>query len=117
MSNIPKIHKNKTPIRLHYIAEWADKRNMKQADIVKELNVDKGTVSKWFSGALPKETNVLALAEMFKIEPEFIFRHPDDDWLAKFFLEKAEHERERAISILKAAFPETTFEKARRDAS
>jgi hypothetical protein len=38
-------------------------------------------------------------------EPAALFRHPDDDWLARFFRGKSEEERYRIRQILEAAFP------------
>ena len=41
MGQPTKIHMNKQPIRIHYIKEWAAKRNLKQKDIVHQIGVDK----------------------------------------------------------------------------
>lgn len=105
MPNVVKIHEGKTPQRIHYLTEWAERRGMTQADIVRLLGVNKGTVSKWFGGALPQESNILALAEIFAIEPTQLFRHPDDDWLAQLFRDRSEEERRRMIATIEAAFP------------
>ena len=94
--------------RVHYIPEWAEKRRMRQVDIVEGLNglVDKSTVSRWFAGSAPESKHLLALAELFQLEePVSLFRHPDDDWLARFFRGRSEEERYRIRQMLEAAFP------------
>ncbi|MDX1127469.1 helix-turn-helix domain-containing protein [Sinorhizobium medicae] len=106
MSNIPKIHGDKAPIRIHYIVEWADKRDLSQADIARELGADKSLVSRWFSGMLPKEDYLKRLAALFGTDVHGLFRHPDDDWLAKFFRDKTEEQKERAIEMLRIFFNE-----------
>lgn len=108
MARTPKIHASRNPPRLHFIPEWAAKRNIRQVDIVEELGVDKGTVSKWFSGkAFPTQENFFALAALFELEePNRIFSHPDDDWLKRLFDHRSAEERERIIRTIEAAFPE-----------
>lgn len=102
-----KIHKDKQPHRFHYIPEWARHRNVKQADIARGLQVDKSTVSRWFDGTLPAEDHLIALAGFLEAdEPAALFRHPDDDWLARFFRGRSAAQRKRAINILRAALEE-----------
>lgn len=105
MSNIKHIHSSKTPVRLHFIEEWAEKRNLSQADIVREIGADKGLVSRWFrSGVMPKEDYLEKLAALFGTDIHGLFRHPDEDWLARFFRDKSEAQREHAIQMLKVLF-------------
>ncbi|WP_026618320.1 helix-turn-helix transcriptional regulator [Ensifer sp. WSM1721] len=106
MSNIEEIHGGKSPIRIHYLPEWADKRNLSQADIVREIGVDKSLVSRWFDGTLPKAEYLERLAALFGTDVHGLFRHPDDDWLAKFFRDKTEEQKERAIEMLRIFFRE-----------
>jgi transcriptional regulator with XRE-family HTH domain len=106
--SVTRIHKGKTPTRIHYVAEWMEKRGLRPADIVDRMGVNKGTVSKWCGGALPSEENVLALADMFEIEPNDLFRHPDDDWLSRMFLGRKEKEAEQMREAL-SAFMERAF--------
>ncbi len=106
MARLVRIHQGKTPPRIHYIAEWAALRQIKRSQIIKDLGVDKGTVSRWFNGSLPLEKHLIPLAELLAApEPASLFRHPDDDWIARFFRERQADERERAIRMLDAAFP------------
>lgn len=104
MSRPSRIHKDKRPPRFHYIPEWAERRQVKQADIVRALEVDKGSVSRWFQGTIPVEQHLIALAGFLEAEePAALFRHPDDDWLAAFFRGRPAAQRQRAINILKAS--------------
>lgn len=105
MSNVTKIHKSKQPRRPHYIAEWAEARNLTQADLSRELGADKSVVSRWFSGTTPGVDWQERLAALFNCEPESLFRHPDDDWLSQFFQERSRDELERIKLMLEAAFP------------
>ncbi len=102
------------PNRLHYIPEWAEKRGLRQADIVRELQeagatVDKASVSRWFSGSMPDRKNLLALQALFGLdETASLFRHPDNDWIERFFSDKNEEERQRIQQMLEAAFPKAS---------
>ena len=101
-----KIHSGKQPRRLHYVVEWAARRQLRQADICRELSVDKSTVSRWFDGTLPSEVHLLALTGLFGLdEPVSLFRHPDDDWLSRLLRGRSEDERRRIKAMLEAAFP------------
>ena len=99
------IHAGKQPQRLHFIVEWAERRHLTQADISRELEVDKSSVSRWFAGTLPAEKHLLALAALLRIDVPGLFRHPDDDWLARFLRGRDEAERARIRATLEAAFP------------
>lgn len=103
MDNISTIHSDKTPKRIHFIVEWAEKFNMKQAYIVREIEVDKGLVSRWFGGTLPKQEYLEKLAALFEMEGDIsrIFRHPDDDWLLKL-LKPTDEGDEKIVDLLKA---------------
>ncbi len=105
MAQPTKIHRGKVPARLHFIAEWAEYRHFRQADVVREIGVDKSQVSRWFSGKLPEQANLDRLAALFSIEPNMLFRHPDEDWLARFLRGRTQEERERAKQMLQLAFP------------
>jgi transcriptional regulator with XRE-family HTH domain len=103
MAHPVRIHKNKTPRRNHYIAEWAERRAKKQADIVRALGADKGTVSRWFDGVIPTPDYLDQLAGFLQVdEITALFRHPDDDWLARLLRERPE-ERDRIRAIVEAA--------------
>jgi hypothetical protein len=63
------------------------------------------TLSRWYSGSTPSLEWQEKLALFFEIDREALFRHPDDDWIAKFFRGRSEEERERMKKMLEAAFP------------
>jgi hypothetical protein len=108
-TRVTHIHKGKTPHRLHFIPEWAEVRGKRQVDFVNAGLSDKGTVSKWFSGLLPQQDNLTRIANFLQVEDEnALFRHPDDDWLARFLKGRAQEERERIRQTLELAFPRQT---------
>jgi transcriptional regulator with XRE-family HTH domain len=104
MSNLTRIHTDKTPTRIHFIPEWAEHRNLRQADIVALTGADKGLVSRWFSGKLPGQNYLEALAGIFGVDVPALFRHPDDDWIRELFRSRSEAEREKVLNLMKAMF-------------
>lgn len=104
MSNVTKLNDFQPPVVIHFIAEWADKRGLRQADIVREIGADKGLVSRWFDGTVPKPEYLAKLAALFDTDIHGLFRHPDDDWLARFFRDKSAEQRDQAIKMLKLMF-------------
>lgn len=107
MSNPVKIHAGKTPTRVHFIVEWAEKRGLKQIDIVNEIGADKGLVSRWFKGTVPKPEYLEKLAALFHVDDiSSLFRHPDDDWVTQMFKDKTEDQKEKAIQMLRLFFNE-----------
>lgn len=110
-----KIHANKQPRRPHFISEWAERRGLSQADLARELPADKSVVSRWFAGASPGKEHQEKLAALFSIEPDEIFRHPDDNWLRRFFADRTEflellkerdaEELDRIEKMIRLTFP------------
>ncbi|WEX10325.1 helix-turn-helix transcriptional regulator [Chelativorans sp. AA-79] len=105
MTNPVRIHADKEPVRIHFIPEWAEHRNMRKADVAREIGADKGLVTRWFQGKLPSDAYLEKLAALFGTTVDGLFRHPDEDWLTQFFRDRNEEERERARRILETAFP------------
>lgn len=103
-----QIRASKQPRRPHFIPDWAEKRGLSQADLARETGADKSIVSRWYSGASPSVEWQERLAAFFHCDPESIFRHPDDDWIARFFRNRSAEEVERAKKLLEAAFPKRT---------
>lgn len=100
--------RSKQPNRPHFIPDWAERRKLRQADIARELEADKSVVSRWFDGATPSveyQEKLAALLVGDETSTESLFRHPDDDWLVKFFRDRSEDEIERIKATLEAAFP------------
>lgn len=102
-----RIHSGKTPIRRHYIEEWAGKRGLRKADISRETGADKSLVGRWFEGSVPGDEYLEKLGALFGTDREGLFRHPDEDWIAKFFKDRSDADRERAKELLTLAFPKT----------
>jgi transcriptional regulator with XRE-family HTH domain len=87
------IHSGKTPHRIHYIAEWAAKRNMRQIDVVTALGADKSSVSRWFGGSLPEQPYLERLTALLGAEEiNDLFRHPDDTWFKRMFQDRSQKE-------------------------
>jgi transcriptional regulator with XRE-family HTH domain len=106
MNAVIRIHKSKSPPRVHYIQEWIEKRGMRQADVVRALGVDKATVSRWCSGYMPENKNLGPLIEFLQLEaPSDLFRHPDDTWMRRFFEGRTREEMEHIKRSLEVTFP------------
>jgi predicted XRE-type DNA-binding protein len=106
MSDTPKIYANRQPRRPHYIEVWAEIRHMRQADIAEELGADKSLVSRWFSGSTPSVHWQERLAALFHLDtPDALFRHPDEDWMARFLRGRTRDEIDRIRQVLEVTFP------------
>lgn len=106
MENVTRIHRSKQPRRPHYIKEWAEHRGYAhQSDLAAEIGADKSVVSRWYGGTTPGLEWQEKLAALFDCEPESLFRHPDDDWLARFLQGRDREEVERIKRTLENAFP------------
>jgi transcriptional regulator with XRE-family HTH domain len=105
-TKVTRIHEDKNPRRIHFIAEWIDKRGLKQADVVRALGVDKATVSRWCSGYVPENKNLGPLVKFLQLEaPSDLFRHPDDTWMSRFFEGRTREELEHIRRSLEVTFP------------
>jgi len=110
---VTRIHKGKQPRRPHFLKEWMEARgNIKAADLAREINADKSLVSRWLDGSTPGVEYQEKLAAFFHCEPESIFRHPDDDWLTRFFRDRDREEIDRIKSSMEMAFPKKVSKKA-----
>lgn len=108
----PRAMDGNQPPRRHFIPEWAERRHMNQADLLRALSrlegepADKSTVSRWWAGSMPNRKHLKMLQGVFALEDfRDLFRHPDDDWMARFFKRMSEEERVRAKVILEQTFP------------
>lgn len=102
---IPTIHKSKQPRRPHYVREWAEKRGLRPVDLATELDVDKSLVTRWYQGSTPNEESLAKLGALFGVEPESMFRDPDEDWLARLLRGRDREEIQRIITTIETAFP------------
>lgn len=108
MADVTTIHSGRQPNRPHFIPDWAEKRNLSQADLARELGADKSVVSRWFKGSTPSLDWQKRLSALFRCERESLFRHPDDDWLSRFFKDRTAEEVEKMKQMLELAFPKRT---------
>jgi transcriptional regulator with XRE-family HTH domain len=108
MAKLHKVRSGSTGNRIHFIVEWAEKRGLSQADIVREIGADKSVVSRWFSGSLPSEKYLEPLAGLFATDVNGLFRHPEDDWMLRFLRERSIDELNRIRATLELAFPRKT---------
>ncbi len=112
----PILFKGRQPGRPHFIPEWAESHGYPtQSDLAEALEVDKSVVSRWYSVKSPSSPSVTyqeRLASLFgrEDEPDCIFRHPDDDWLRRFFQGREAEEVQRIKQTLEAAFPKKANE-------
>lgn len=74
---------------------------MDQADIVREMDLDKTTVWRWFAGAVPRHEHLERLVGLFALEePNDLFMHPDNNWLARRLRGANAQDVERAKALL-----------------
>lgn len=114
MAKVARIHKDKSPSRIHFLNEWLEHRRMSQADLVEATGVNKGTVSKWCSGALPSEGSLVSICGALQIGLNDLFRDPGDDWMSRMFHDRrnaelfkgrSNEELQRMLDTLRTAFP------------
>lgn len=111
MSNIAEVFQTKQGRRPHYLRAWAEFRHKKPADIIRDTGADKSLVSRWFDDEKPTTPSpkwIEILSGYFETEPEGLFRHPDEDWFARFFAGRKRDEVERMKATLETAFPRKT---------
>lgn len=115
MAKVAKIHQGKQPVRRHYLAEWLEARQLTPMDLLEKLNdperpmelneVDKSQVYRWLKGQMPQPAMQKRIADCLDMEdPGQLLRNPTDDWLARFFDDKTEKQKEAAIQMLKIWF-------------
>ncbi len=105
MAAITKIHASKQPMRPHFIKERVERRGLSQAEFAEEIGADKSQVSRWFKGQSPGKEWQERLAAYFDCEEEELFRHPDDDWMARLLRGRGADEIERIRQMIEIAFP------------
>lgn len=105
MAKVEQIHGQKTPIRRHFVKEWMEARNMEPVDLIEQLDADRSTVYRWMAGQMPQPDWQVRIAALFHIEPEALLRHPDADWLSRFFAGREAEERERIKQAMELAWP------------
>ncbi len=120
MTQVTEIHKNKSPVRRHFLAEWLEWRNLTPADLLDALNdpersmdlgyIDKSQVYRWLKGQMPQPAMQRRIAEGLDLnDPADLLRAPDPigDWFVEFVRGRSADEIERIQQTLQAAFPST----------
>lgn len=108
---ITTIYGKRQPKRPHYLREWVDRREFKtDAAFAEEVGADKSVVSRWLdedNPSTPGQEWQLKLGIFFgdQDDPADIFRHPDDDWIAKFFRDRKPDEIEHIKKSMETTFP------------
>ncbi|UZF93187.1 helix-turn-helix domain-containing protein [Bosea sp. NBC_00550] len=97
------------PRRPHHLKAWAQKRGLaRPTDLARELDIDKSMVTRWFQGTTPSEESLSKLGALFGVEPEALFRDPEEEWVARFLRGRSADEIERIKQTLEVAFPRKT---------
>jgi hypothetical protein len=105
---LPEIYARRQPRRPHYIAEWMQRRQIKRADLIDAIGVDKGMVSRWLDDEKPTTPGPEWTAKLNACfggegDPVDIFQHPDDDWFSRMVRNNTQDKVRQAIQILEAA--------------
>jgi transcriptional regulator with XRE-family HTH domain len=86
-----------------YLSEWREYRGLTQKQLGDRLGVTDVTVSRWELGNSLPNTNVLAaIAEALDIEPQDLYRHPDQPSADALLRGQPAEVRDQAISIIRA---------------
>ncbi len=89
--------------RRTYLAEWRENRGLTQQTLGDRLGVSDVTVSRWETGRALLNTNVLAaIAEALNIEPQDIYRHPDQPSADALLRDQPTEVRDQAIKLIQA---------------
>lgn len=80
---------------------------MRASDLIEQLDADRSTVYRWLDGQMPQPHWQERIAALFSIEPDVLLRHPDDDWLARFFQGRNEEEIARIKQAMELAWPKS----------
>lgn len=105
------IHQKRQPRRPHYLRDWVERREFDtDAAFAEAIGADKSVVSRWLdedNPSTPGREWVQKLGIFFGDEedPADIFRHPDDDWIAKFFRDRKPDEIEHIKKSMETTFP------------
>lgn len=105
------IYGKRQPRRPHYLREWVERREFEtDAAFAEAVGADKSVVSRWLDEDNPSTPGPewqLKLGIFFgdQDDPADIFRHPDDDWIAKFFRDRRPEEIEHIKKSMETTFP------------
>lgn len=90
----------KRPRRI-YLAEWREHRALSQKQLGERLGVTDMTVSRWERATSLLSTNVMAaIAEALSIEPQDLYRHPDQPSADELLRGVPPEVRQNAVEML-----------------
>lgn len=85
-----------------FLVEWREKRGLTQKQLGERLGVADLTVSRWERSASLLNTNVMAaLAEALDIEPQDLYRHPDQPSADELLRGQSDDIVNQAIAIIR----------------
>jgi transcriptional regulator with XRE-family HTH domain len=86
-----------------YLAEWREHRGLTQKQLGGRLGVTDMTVSRWEKGRALVNTNVLAaIAEALSLEPQDLYRHPDQPSADALLRGQPQDVKEQAFRLIEA---------------
>jgi hypothetical protein len=110
---LTRIHASKEPRRPHYLAKWMARYDVDRAQLIEDLNADKGQLSRWLDEEKPT-TPGRKWAEKLGFyfqeighEDEMvdIFKDPDEERLRRVFVGRSRDEIERILNMVETGFP------------
>ena len=89
-----------------------------QTDLAAAVGADKSLVSRWLDDVKPAQPSSLYISRLNAFfggegDPVDIFRHPDDDWLRRWFEGRSIDEINRMKAMLEAGFPRKSEQKTK----
>lgn len=94
--------------KLLFLGDWmaAHDPPLTAAMLAERTGLDKSQISRWVNNVTkPQDAQLERLAAFFQVDPESLLRHPDDDWMKRFFDGRQKAERESIKEMLERAWP------------
>lgn len=89
---------------------------MEPMDLVNSLNeseshpyLDKTQVYRWLRGVLPHPEMQRRIEGVLNLDENGLLRHPDQDWLARFFEGRSREETERIKKAMELSWPKKSM--------
>lgn len=92
----------KTPLKL-FIAEWRDRRGLSQDTLAERVGTTKASISRWETGKRDiTGESLAAIAQALGLEPQQLFRHPDEQSLDDLLIGVSSASRRKALAVVQA---------------
>lgn len=113
-ADVVSIYGSRQPRRPHYLAKLMEQHDRKRRDLIEDLGIDKGNLSKWLDEqrpSTPSEKWAKKLGRYFASGPEDddfvdIFTDPSVSRFQRLTRGRPADEVERMLATLEAAFPQ-----------